>query len=70
MTSPRINPHTMALAAGFALATWVLIGVHDLKIAVARLDERFTALIVTLKDDNDRIAALQSRVGAIERAGH
>ena len=73
MTRPPVTLTSIAIAplgiGLLALVSWVLLSVQRLEVDVARLDERITALISTLEDRGDEIAALRTRVGRLEGRG-
>ena len=65
---------TKPLLIGFATMligalVYLADGQNDLKVAVARLDERFTAVIDAQGDTKAEIAAIRMRVVRMERSG-
>ena len=66
-----LNRNTFALAAGYALAGWVLLNTHNQAVSLAELSANVTALSkqVAGLGTKDEIAVLRSRVVRMERAG-
>ena len=65
------NRNTLALAAGYALAGWVLLNTHNQDVSLAELSANVTALSkqVAGLGTKAEIAVLRSRVVRMERSG-